>query len=71
MHQPTSSPVLIQMRGNRLEVEMRDTGDLLAACWIGDDYAVENIADTLSAKRLWREADKVRALLMAARKSAR
>ena len=69
MVKPKTSPVLIQRRGNRLEVENRETGDLLAACWIGDDLAVEDIADSLSARRLPKDAEKVRQILMDARKS--
>ena len=62
-----TSPVVIQMRGNRLEVEHRETGELLAACWIGDDLAVEDIADSLSAKRLPRDAEKLRKMVQDAR----
>jgi hypothetical protein len=61
------SPVIIQRRGNRIEVEHRETGDLLAHCFIGDEIAVEIIADLLSAKRLSREAMKFREMVEAAR----
>jgi hypothetical protein len=65
--QPTS-PVVIQRRGNKIEVEMRETGDLLAWCWIGDDSTLETIADILSAKRLGSDADKLRQMAMDARR---
>lgn len=65
------SPVVIQRRGNRLEVEHRESGELLAACWIGDDLAVEDIADSLSAKRLPEDAMKVRQMLVDARHASR
>lgn len=62
------SPVLIQQRGNEITVEHRETGEVLAHCFIGDDLAVEAIADTLSAKRLGRDAEKLRGMLMQARR---
>lgn len=65
------SPVLIQRRGNKIEVEHRETGELLAACWIGDDFAVEDIADSLSAKRLGRDAEKLRQMIQDARRGMR
>lgn len=63
------SPVLIQRRGNRIEVEHRESGELLAHCFIGDDLAVEDIADSLSAKRLGREAEQLRKMVGDARRA--
>lgn len=65
-----TSPVVIQRRGNKIEVEMRESGDLLAWCWIGDDLSVETIADLLSAKRLGPDAEKLRQMVVDARKCA-
>ncbi len=56
------SPIVIQRRRNLIEIERRDTGEILAYCQIGDDAAVERIADILSAKRLPREAAALRQL---------
>lgn len=61
------SPILIRRRGTLVEVEMAETGDVLAHCQIGDDAAVERIADILSAKRLPHEAQALRKLMMDAR----
>lgn len=66
-HKP--SPVLIVRSGNILEVEHRETGEVLARCFIGDDLAVEDIADSLSAKRLPRDAEKVRQMVQDARRA--
>ncbi len=64
------SPILFQRRGNRVEIEHRETGELLAEFWIGDDIAVETVADILSAKRLPEEAMKLRQMAMDARRAA-
>ena len=45
-----------------LEVRHAATDELLATCMWGDDTGVERIADGLSAKRLWREANRLRAM---------
>jgi len=67
MEKPRTSPVLIQWRKNEITVEHRETGELLAHCFIGDDSMVEAIADTLSAKRLGREAEQLRQMVSQAR----
>lgn len=67
MEKPRTSPILIQRRGNRIEIEHRETGELLAHCFIGDDLSVEAIADTLSAKRLGREAEQLRQMVSQSR----
>ncbi len=64
------SPVLIQRRGNRIEVEHRESGEILAHCFLGDDLAVEDIADSLSARRMGREAEKFRQMVSEARLAA-
>ena len=57
------SPIIIHLRkGTLIEIEHAQTGDVLAYCQIGDDNAVERIADILSAKRLPREAAALRKL---------
>ncbi len=57
----TKSPVIIRMRKNNfVVVEMRESGDVLAYCQIGDDDNVERIADILSAKRLPADAMRLR-----------
>jgi hypothetical protein len=71
MEKPKPSPVIIQRRGNRIEVEHRETGELLAHCFIGDEIAVETIADILSAKRLGQDAMKLRQMVMDARPKCR
>jgi hypothetical protein len=67
MNTERKSPVLITLRGNRIEVEHRETGDLLAYCFLGDELACEDIADSLSAKRLGKEAMKFREMVRNAR----
>jgi hypothetical protein len=54
-------------------IEIRDarTNALLAWCQTGDDDSVERIADILSAKRLPREAMRLRAMVQGLRKVAR
>jgi len=64
------SPILIHLTGTRLEVEHAATNEILAHCQIGDDDAVERIADILSEKRLPREAMALRKLMMDARRPA-
>jgi hypothetical protein len=63
------SPVVISLRKNRITVERRDTGDVLAHCMIGDDENVERIADILSAKRLPEDAMKLRQMAKDARRA--
>jgi hypothetical protein len=63
MVKPKTSPVYIQIRNNKLQVESRETGDLLACCFLGDEAMVESIADSLSARRLGKDAEKVRRLV--------
>jgi hypothetical protein len=65
---PKTSPVVIQRLGNKIEIEHRETGELLAWCWIGDDVSVETIADLLSAKRLGADAMKLRQMVQDARR---
>ena len=67
---PNNSPILIRRRGNKIEVESRDTGDVLAWCWIGDEAMCERIADILSAKYLGAAAMEFRAMVAADRKAA-
>jgi hypothetical protein len=57
------SPIKIHLAGTRVEIEHAATGEILAHCQIGDDDAVETIADILSAKRLSREAMALRNLM--------
>ena len=64
-----TSPILFQRRGNRIEIEHRETGELLAEFWIGDDIAVETVADILSAKRLPEEAMKLRQMATDSRRA--
>lgn len=54
-------------------IEIRDarTNALLAWCHTGDDDSVERIADILSAKRLPREAMRLRAMVQNVRKVGR
>jgi hypothetical protein len=56
------------VRKHRVEVELKATGAVLASCYIGDDEAMETIADLLSAKGLAREAMALRKLMTDARK---
>ena len=46
-----------------VEVTSAKTGDLLAWSQIGNDAGVEAIADILSAKGLWREANRLRSMV--------
>lgn len=62
------SPVVIREKKNWITVETREEGSVLAYCQIGDDNAVERIADILSAKRLPRDAMKLRKMRDDARK---
>lgn len=59
----------ITVRNNRVEVRHMETDELLAWCYIGHDEDVEMIADMLSAKRLPKEAAKLRRMAMDARKA--
>ncbi len=59
--------VLIERRGNRVEIRHSETDDLLAHCMIGDDEAVEQIADILSSKRLPDKAMELRRMAQDAR----
>ena len=60
----TRAPLLVDM----IEVEHKDSGDVLARCAIGDDEAVERIADLLSTKRQPEAAMQVRQIAQDARK---
>ena len=51
-----------------IEVRHAKTEALLATCMIGDDHSVETIADLLSAKRLWREANRLRSMVQQLRR---
>ena len=62
------SPILIHRTGTLIEIEHALNGQILATCQIGDDDAVERIADILSQKRLPREAHALRQMMMEARK---
>lgn len=53
-----------------IEITHARTGALLATCMMCDDHTVEAIADTLSAKRLWREANRLRNMVSESRKPA-
>lgn len=50
------SPVKIERRSQILEVIHRDSGGVLAWCYIGDEVNTERIADILSEKGLRTEA---------------
>ena len=63
-----TSPVRIVRRGTLVEIEIRETGDVLAHCSIGDDKAIETIADILSAKRLPEDAMRLRQMAQDARR---
>lgn len=67
-----ASPIIIRTRKEayrtRVEIEHRETGDVLAWCWLGDDSAIETIADILSAKKLPKDAMKLRQMAMDARR---
>lgn len=43
-----------------IEITHAKTGELLATCMMSDDASIEAIADALSSKRLWREANRLR-----------
>ncbi len=60
--------VQLVRQGNKVTVELEETGEVLAYCQIGDDLHVELIADSLSAKRLPNAAMKLRQMAMDARK---
>lgn len=59
----SDSPIKIERRGQKLEVVHRDSGGVLAWCYIGDEVNTERIADILSAKGLRREAMEFRQLV--------
>lgn len=68
------SPITIRLRTPEkgrtrtlVEIEDNRTGQVLAKCNVGDDLAIETIADILSAKRLPMEAMALRKLAMDAR----
>lgn len=52
-----------------MEIENRETGDLITWGWIGDDLAMERMADELSAGRLGRDAEKLRQMVVDARRA--
>jgi hypothetical protein len=54
-----------------LEITRADDGQLLATCMMSDDMGVERIADRLSAMKLWREANRLRAMVMESRRPAK
>jgi hypothetical protein len=54
-----------------IEITHAQTKQLLATCMIGDDASVERIADLLSAKRLWREANRLRGMVQDSRRRKR
>jgi len=64
------NPVKLVRKGQKIEVESRDTGDVLAWCFIGDEYHTEKIADLLSAKGLRTAAQEFREMVAADRKQA-
>jgi hypothetical protein len=45
-----------------------EPGELLAACMMSDDQGLEGIADALAAKRLWREANRFRAMVSSSKR---
>lgn len=67
-----TSPFVIQWdkKKNLLKLETREEGALVAQAYTGDDNGVERIADFLSAKRLPKDAQKVRQILRDARRAA-
>ena len=72
------SPITIRLRTEKdkrtatlVEIESNESGQLLAHCQIGDDANMERIADILSAKRLPREAEAIRRIMMEARRGPR
>jgi len=54
-----------------VEVRLAKDDTMLATCMIGDDATLEKIADLLSAKRLWREANRFRQMMSDSKKAAR
>ena len=66
----STSPVLIRRVKNRIEVESKSTGDVLASCYIGDEAGCEKIADILSAKYLGLAAMEFREMVQADRRAA-
>lgn len=54
-----------------VEVRLASTDEVLATCMMGDDAGLERIADLLSAKRLWREANRFRQMVSDSRKPVR
>ena len=54
-----------------LEVRHAKTSELLATCMMGDELGVEKIADLLSRKKLYREANRLRAMVQELRKPAK
>lgn len=51
-----------------VEIRHAQTGQMLATCMMSDDNGLERIADLLSARRLWREAGRFRAMVVRTRK---
>lgn len=64
------SPVIIRRSKQRIEVESRDTGDILATCNIGDELMCERIADILSSKYLGAAAMEFREMVQQDRRAA-
>jgi hypothetical protein len=54
-----------------VEVRHAQSGAMLATCMMSDDRGLEQIADILAAKKLHREADRFRAMVMRSRKVGR
>lgn len=54
-----------------VEVTDAKSGKLLACCMMADDSGLERIADLLSSKRLWREANRFRQMVSDSRKLVR
>jgi hypothetical protein len=61
------SPIQIVRDRNKVKIEMEESGELLAWCYIGDDENLERIADILSAKRLPEDAMRLRKMGVDAR----
>ena len=51
-----------------VEVRHAKTGEMLATCMMSDDLGLEKIADLLSIKRLWREANRFRQMVYESRR---
>ena len=64
---PNSKYLMVEVRRATADDE---PGELLATCMMSDDAGLEGIADGLAAKRLWREADRFRQMVMAVRRGA-